>query len=215
MATFDYVAWGNGLVGKWVLETGESGVYRGQCTQAVTQLLKDLGYADYNVARGNGNQVGATMVTRGEAEYVGINLSSIPTNEIHIVCQDVGNPLTAGHVSVAAAGDIIFEQNVTITGLPTRNYGIGPTYPMRLGRLSESFRSTRYHYKLTITTIYDNITGTGGDPTDNPVGPNTNRYLNNTIINTKKSKTNSRSSVKTKKRFEIVSFTIRGINQDA
>lgn len=215
MATFDYVAWGNGLIGKWLLETGESGVYRGQCTQVVTQLLKDLGYVDYNVAHGNGNQVGTTMVVRGEADYVGINLTSIPANEIHIVCQDVGNFLTAGHVSVAAGSDIVFEENVTIAGLPVRNYGIGLVYPMRLGRLSEAFRSTRYHYKLTITTIYDNISSsTVGDPTDNPIGVNSNRYINGSLINTKKSKISKHSSIKNIKRFEIVPYTLRGINQD-
>ena len=211
MPTFDYVAWGNSKIGKWVLETGESGIYRGQCTQVVTQLLKDLGYTDWNVARGNGSQVGPSMVSRGEAEFVGTNLSSIPSNEIHIICNDVGTIL-AGHVSVAAVTDIIFEQNVTISGLPTANYGIGPVYPMRLGRLGESFRSTRYHYKLIIDTIYDNISGGSVDnPTDNPLGINNNRYLKNTFINIKKSKNNKLNSIKNIKRFEIVPVTIRGI----
>src|SRR6266567_625957 len=102
MADFNYIGWGSSFVGKWVLETGESGIYRGQCTQAVSQLLKSLGYTGWHAARGNGNQVGPYMVAHGEAVYVGTNLSSVPTGEIHIVCQDVGNALTAGHVSVCA-----------------------------------------------------------------------------------------------------------------
>lgn len=216
MATFDFAAWGNAQIGKWVLESGESGVYRGQCTQAVTQLLKDLGYPQYNVARGNGNQVGATMVARGEAVYVGTNVNPIPANEIHIVCLGVGQA-GAGHVSVAALGDLLYEQNVSVGGLPTRNYGIGPTYPMRLGRTTESWRATRYHYKLTIDTDYDNIGGddSGGDPGDNPSGANQNRYQKRgAIIDIHRYKTTDNFAVKNRKKYMIGRLTRRRFGQD-
>lgn len=214
MADFDYVAWGNGtIVGKWVMETGSS-IYRGQCTQVVSQLLKDLSWPSYAAARGNGNQVGPTMVIRGEAVYVGTDLASIPTNEIHIICKDVGNPATAGHVSVAAVGDIVFEQNVN-NDQPTHDYGIGPTYSGRLGRLGESWRGTRYHYKLIITTPFDNIDGTdpGGDPTDGGSGDNQNRFLKGSIIDIKKRKLHAASAVKDGKRYQTVFTTTRGLNQ--
>jgi hypothetical protein len=216
MADFDYVAWGNAnVVGKWTLETGESGVYRGQCTQVVSQLLKDLGVADYAAARGNGNQVGPNMVIRGEATYEGTNLTSIPENEIHIICKDVGNISTAGHVSVCAIIDIIFEQNVYFPGAPTHNYGIGPTYPGRLGRLSESWRGTRYHYKLIAPTDYDNVGGTdGGEPGDDGIGPNQNRYLRSKVIVTKKRKTSKNHHIKNHKRYYAISKTVRGIAQN-
>lgn len=214
MATFDYVAWGNGTLGKWLLETGESGVYRGQCTQTVTQFLKDFGYTGWAAARGNGSQVGATMVARGEAIYVGTNLISVPTGEIHVICQEVGTG-RAGHVSVAGSGDIVYEENVTIYGLPTRNYGIGNVYPSRIGRLSESFRMTRYHYKVIVDGDFDDIgDGDGGDPpSDDPIGPNQLRYLKGRIIDTKKSKLNKLNSIKDHKRFEIVT-RIKGVGQD-
>lgn len=214
MATFDYVAWGNAnIVGKWSMAT-ESGIYRGQCTQVVSQLLRDLGWPSYAAARGNGNQVGANMVIRGEAEYVGTNLSSIPTNEIHIICKDVGNPATAGHVSVAAVGDIVFEQNVN-NDQPTHDYGIGATYSGRLGRLGESWRGTRYHYKLTIATDFDNIDGTdeGGDPTDGASGANQNRFLKGSVVDIKKSKLHTASAVKDHKKYYLVATTDRNIGQ--
>ena len=214
MPTFDFVAWGNTKqVGKWLLETGESGIYRGQCTQTVTQLLKDLGYSGWNAARGNGSQVGATMVARGEAVYVGTNLSSIPSNEIHVVCQEVGTG-RPGHVSVAASGDIIFEENVAIPGLLTHNYGVGPVYPGRLGRLGESFRLTRYHYKITVDSDFDGIDdGTADDPTDDPIGPNQNRFLRKRVIDTKKSKTNRFNSINNHKDFNLFRKTNRDIGQ--
>jgi hypothetical protein len=215
MADFDYVAWGNTkIVGKWVIETGESGIYRGQCTQVVSQLLKDLGYPAYGTARGNGNQVGPYMVTHGEATYEGTNLSSIPSNEIHVICRDVGGA-GAGHVSVAAFGDIVYEQNVN-NGGGTQNYGIGPTYSGRLGRLAEAWRGTRYHYKLIIDTDFDNVTGSGddpGDPSDDPIGPNQNRFLRSNIIDIQKMKLNRSSSVKNHKQYYLVKKTKRGVNQ--
>jgi hypothetical protein len=216
MPTFDFVAWGNTKqVGRWVLEDGTSGVYRGQCTQTVTQLLRDLGYTGWNRARGNGSQVGATMVSLGEATYVGTNLTSIPSGEIHIVCQEVGTG-NAGHVSVAASGDTIFEENVTITGLLTRNYGIGPTYPGRIGRLGESFRMTRYHYKLTVDTAFDGVgDSSGGDPTTDPIGPNQNRFLRKNLVDIQKSKTLINNSVKNHKKFQLVPYKIKGIGQSA
>ena len=214
MADFDFVNWGNTtIVGEWVMETG-SGVYRGQCTQAVTQLLKDLGVADYGAARGNGNQVGPNMVVRGEATYEGTNLASIPTNEVHIICKDVGNTSTTGHVSVSAVGDIVFEQNVNVGG-PTQNYGIGPTYPGRLGRLGEAWRGTRYHYKLIADTDFDNIDGDdgGGDPGDDPIGPNQNRFLRSGIIDIKKKSLSKINSIKDHKKYYVIKVVKRGINQ--
>lgn len=214
MADFDYVNWGNTkIVGKWVMETG-SGIYRGQCTQVVSQLLKDLSWPSFAAARGNGNQVGPNMVINGEAIYVGTNLASIPANEIHIICKDVGNTSTAGHVSVAAVGDIVFEQNVHNDG-GTRNYGIGATYSGRLGRLGEAWRGTRYHYKLIIPTSYDNINGddTGGVPADNPGDPNQNRYLRTKMVDTRKSKTNKANAIENHKKFHLVRKTNRGIAQ--
>lgn len=215
MADFDFANWGSTkIVGKWVLETGESGIYRGQCTQVVSQLLKDLGWPSYAAARGNGNQVGANMVIRGEAEYVGTNLSSIPANEIHIICKDVGNPSSDGHVSVAALGDVVYEQNVT-NGGGTRNYGIGNTYGGRFGRLGEAWRGTRFHYKLTIPTDYENIDGDGGsgDPDDNPIGPNQNRYLRIRQVDIKKTKTAQNNSIENHKKYLLVPRTKRDIAQ--
>lgn len=214
MPTFDYVGWGNALKGKWVLETGESGVYRGQCTQIVTQILKDLGYSGYNAARGNGNQVGPTMVIRGEAVFVGTDLSSIPSNEIHVICKDVGNFSTPGHVSVAAAGDVIYEQNIGYSGAPSQNFGVGPTYPVRVGRLSESWRGTRYHYKITVETDYDNVSGDGGifEP-DDPTGPNQNRFVRSSIFGVKKFKSAQINSIKNHKKYDLVQRTFRGIPQ--
>ena len=104
MADFRYINWGNSIVGKFVLENG-SGIYRGQCTQVVSQLLKDLGYPAYNRARGNGNEVGAYMVAHDEAVFVGTNLANIPAGQIHVVCTGVGS-LGAGHVFIAAANDV-------------------------------------------------------------------------------------------------------------
>lgn len=214
MAVFNYTGWGNGLIGRWVLETGESGIYRGQCTQVVSQLLKDLGYSGWQAARGNGNQVGPYMVAHSEAVFVGTNLAAIPTNEIHVICKDVGNPFTAGHVSVAASGDVVYEQNVTISGLPTRNYGAGPTYPFRLGRLTETFRGVRYHYKITVPSDYDNITGDPtDDPTDDPEGPNQNRFLRKRIITIDKFKGNKRSSIENRKNYPLVPTTSRNLLQ--
>lgn len=213
MATFDYVAWGNSLTGKWVLETGESGVFRGQCTQVVTQLLKDLGYTGWNAARGNGNQVGSTMVSRGEAQFVGTDLGTVPTGEIHVICKGVGGS-GDGHVAVAGAGDIVFEQNVR-NGLPTRDFGIGPTYSFRLGRLGEAWRETIYHYKITVITDYDNVGGTdpGGTPGDDPTGPNQNRLVKAKIIDIKRSKTSTINSVKNHKKYHPVKRIKRGIAQ--
>lgn len=218
MADFNYIAWGNAKqVNRWVLEDGSSGVYRGQCTQTVTQLLRDLGYPGWQAARGNGSQVGATMVARGEAVYVGTNLASIPNGEIHVVCQEVGTG-RPGHVSVAAIGDIIFEENVRVgaSALLIQNYGIGPVYAGRIGRLSEGFRMTRYHYKITVPTDFDNVDGddTGGDPTDDPQGPNQLRYLKGRIINTKKSKTNHLNAINDHKDYHIVNVTRRDPGQD-
>lgn len=214
MADFDFIGWGNTkIVGHWVLETGESGIYRGQCTQVVSQLLKDLGVPSYAAARGNGNQVGPNMVIRGEATYEGTNLASIPTNEIHVICKDVGNPYTAGHVSVSAIGDTVFEQNVN-NGGGTHNYGVGPTYSGRLGRLGEAWRGTRYHYKLIVETDFDNINGDddGSDP-DDAIGPNQNRFLRSNIIEIAKSKNNRLSSIKEHKDYYAIRTTKRGISQ--
>lgn len=218
MADFNYVAWGNlKTVNKFVVEDGSSGVYRGQCTQTVSQLLRDLGYPGWRAARGNGSQVGATMVARGEAVYVGTNLTSIPANEIHIVCQEVGTG-RAGHVSVAAVSDIVFEQNVRVGAAVflTANYGIGIVYAGRIGRLSETFRMTRYHYKLTVPTDYDNIDGDdpGGDPTDEPLGPNELRYLKGRVIDIKKSKTNKYNAVNNHKDYQIVTRIRGNVGQD-
>ena len=117
-------------------------------------------------------------------------------------------------MSVAAVGDIVFEQNVT-NGGGTRNYGIGTTYSGRLGRLSESWRGTRYHYKLTVDTDYDNINGDdeGGDPGDNPLGPNQNRFLRGNVIVTKRNKTADNFAVKNHKRYQAFRRTRRGIPQ--
>lgn len=212
MAAFDFIHWGSTkIVGKWVLETGESGVYRGQCTQAVTQFLKDFGYSGWNAARGNGNQVGATMVSRGEAVYVGTNLASIPAGEIHVICKDVGNPLTDGHVSVAGVGDTVYEQNVTTTATP-HNYGIGNTYPGRLGRLGEGFRGTRYHYKVTVTGGFDDIGGTdpGGTPGDGVGDPNQNRYAAKQATDIIKKHNNRIEAAKTHKNYNSVRYYKRG-----
>lgn len=212
MAAFDFISWGNTkIVGKWVTEAN-SGIYRGQCTQVVTQFLKDFGYPGWNVARGNGNQVGATMVTRGEAVYVGTNLSSIPAGEIHVICKDVGNPFTDGHVSVAAVGDTVYEQNVTIAGAPVRNYGIGNTYPGRLGRLGEAFRGVRYHYKIIVEGGFDDIGGEdgGGSPGDDPGDPNQNRYAKLQANQQTKKKINRIEAAKTHKKFNQVRVYKRG-----
>lgn len=213
MADFNYVEWGNTkIVGHWVLESGESGIYRGQCTQVPNQLLKDLGYPAYAAARGNGNQVGPNMVVRGEAAYVGTNLSSVPTNELHVICKDVGNTSTAGHVSVAAVGDIVFEQNVN--GSVTHDYGVGPTYPGRLGRLSEAWRGNRYHYKITVDTDYDNVSGDdgGGDP-DETDGPNQNRFIKGNTLTVKRSKTAPNNAVRNHKFYYAYPRTERGVPQ--
>lgn len=213
MAAFDLVDWGSTkIIGKWVLETGESGVYRGQCTQVVTQFLKDFGYSGWNAARGNGNQVGPYMVAHGEAEFVGTNLSSVPAGEVHVVCKDVGTPGTDGHVSIAGAGDTVYEQNVK-NNQPTHNYGIGPTYSGRLGRLSEAWRGTRYHYKITVTGDYDDISGDGGsgDPDDGGSGPNQNRYDINYNTNIKKRRNNPIEAAKTHKRYQHVKNYNRNI----
>jgi hypothetical protein len=216
MAAFDFVDWGNTkIVGHWVLEgsPSPSGVYRGQCTQAVTQFLKDFGYSGWNAARGNGNQVGATMVSRGEAVYVGTNLSSIPAGEVHVICKDVGNPATDGHVSVAAAGDTVYEQNVTIAGSPVHNYGIGNTYPGRLGRLSEAWRGTRYHYKIIVEGGFDDIGGDGGsgDPGDGGSGPNQNRYFSKNETDIKKKHVNDIEAARTHKNYQPVKSFRRNV----
>lgn len=218
MADFNFVAWGNlKQVNKFVLEDGSSGVYRGQCTQTVTQLLRDLGYPGWQAARGNGSQVGATMVARGEAVYVGTNLASIPAGEIHVVCQEVGTG-RAGHVSVAAIGDIVFEENVRVgaAALLIANYGIGTVYAGRIGRLSESFRMTRYHYKITVPTDYDNVNGDddGSEPTDDPLGPNQLRYLKGRIIDVQKSKTNKINAINDHKDYQIVTRIRSNVGQD-
>lgn len=215
MATFDYVAWGNSTIGKWVLEDGSSGVYRGQCTQTVTQFLKDFGYPGWQAARGNGSQVGATMVARGEAVYVGTNLAKVPSGEIHVICQEVGTG-RAGHVSMAGASDIVFEQNVS-TGSVIRNYGVGPTYPGRIGRLAEPWRMTRYHYKVIVDGNFDDIgDGDGGadDPDDGAQGPNQLRYLKGRVINTKKSKNNRLNAIEDHKDYHIVNITRHDPGQD-
>lgn len=207
MADFRYVAWGSGLIGKFVLESG-SGIYRGQCTQVVSQLLKDLGYPAYNKARGNGNQVGASMVAAGEAVFVGTNLTSVPAGQIHVVCTGVGDLSTAGHVFVAGANDVVYEQNVRMSGLPTRNFGIGPTYPFRLGRLGESFRGTKHHYKVLVNTDFDSIDGSGdsgGDPDDND-GDNQNRLISKNLINIQKSKSSKYDSARTSKKYHPIPY---------
>lgn len=203
MADFRYINWGNSNVGKFVLENG-SGIYRGQCTQVVSQLLKDLGYPAYNRARGNGNEVGAYMVANGEASFVGTNLSSIPAGQIHVVCTGVGVE-GAGHVFVCAANDVVFEQNVRGGGSP-RNFGIGNTYPMRLGRLGEAWRGTKHHYKLLVNTDFDSVDGSGdsgGDPDDSD-GDNQNRLIENSIIDIKKKKANKFESTKTSKTYHPI-----------
>lgn len=212
MAAFDFIGWGNSkIIGKWVTESN-SGVYRGQCTQVVTQFLKDFGFAGWNAARGNGNQVGATMVSRGEAVYVGTNLSSIPAGEIHVICKDVGNPNTAGHVSVAAVGDTIYEQNVN-NNQPTRNFGIGATYSGRLGRLGEAWRGTRYHYKIIVEGGFDDIGGEdpGGDPDDEGSGPNQNRYFEKYNTDIIKKRNNDIEAAKTHKNYQPVKNFNRNI----
>lgn len=216
MAAFDFITWGNTkIVGHWVVEgtPSPSGVYRGQCTQVVSQFLKDFGYSGWNAARGNGNQVGASMVARGEATYVGTNLSSIPAGEIHVICKDVGNPATDGHVSVAAVGDTMYEQNVTIAGSPVHNYGIGNTYPGRLGRLGESWRGTRYHYKIIVTGDFDDIGGDdgGGSPGDGGSGDNQNRYAQNQTTDIVKKRKNKYEAARTHKRYESVKVFDRNI----
>lgn len=206
MADFRYVAWGTGLLGKFVLENG-SGIYRGQCTQIVSQLLKDLGYPAYNLARGNANQVGAFMVAAGEAVFVGTNLASIPDGQIHIICTGVGDA-GAGHVSVVAANDVVFEQNVHTSGAQQRNFGIGNTYPVRLGRLGEEWRGTKHHYKLLVNIDFDSIDGSGdsgGDP-DDTGGDNQNRLINQNLINIKKSKSSKYDSARTNKKYHLVPY---------
>lgn len=210
MPTFDFVNWGNTKqVAKWVIEgsPSPSGIFRGQCTQTVNQFLKDIGYSGWAAARGNGNQVGPYMVAHGEATYVGTNLASIPPGEIHVICKGVGQP-GDGHVSVAGVGDIVFEQNTHQPGVATRDFGIGPTYPGRLGRLSEPWRGTRYHYKITVTSDYDNIGGDddGSTPGDT-TGENKNRFLKGKVIETKKRKSVSNSSVKNLKRYQAIKTT--------
>jgi len=207
MADFRYVAWGSGLIGKFVLESG-SGIYRGQCTQVVSQLLKDLGYPAYNKARGNGNQVGASMVAAGEAVFVGTNLASVPAGQIHVVCTGVGDLLTAGHVFVAGANDVVYEQNVKVSGAQQRNFGIGNTWPVRLGRLGESWRGTKHHYKLLVNTDFDSIDGSGdsgGDPDDNG-GDNQNRLISKNLINIQKSKSSKYDSARTSKKYHPVPY---------
>lgn len=204
MADFRYINWGNSLIGKFVLENG-SGIYRGQCTQIVSQLLKDLGYPAYNRARGNGNEVGAYMVAHDEAVFVGTNLSSVPAGQIHIICTGVGS-LGAGHVSVVAANDVVFEQNVKSAGAVQRNFGIGNTWPVRLGRLGESWRGTKYHYKLLVNTDFDSVDGSGdsgGDPDDTD-GDNQNRLIENSIIDIKKKKASKFDSSKTSKTYHPI-----------
>lgn len=201
MADFRYINWGNSLIGKFVLENG-SGIYRGQCTQIVSQLLKDLGYPAYNRARGNGNEVGAYMVAHDEAVFVGTNLSSVPAGQIHIICTGVGSA-GAGHVSVVAANDVVFEQNVKSAGAVQRNFGIGNTWPVRLGRLGESWRGTKYHYKLLVNTDFDSIDGSGdsgGNP-DDTEGDNQNRLIENSIIDIKKKKASKFDSSRTAKKY--------------
>lgn len=207
MADFRYVAWGSGLIGKFVLESG-SGIYRGQCTQVVSQLLKDLGYPAYNKARGNGNQVGASMVAAGEAVFVGTNLASVPAGQIHVVCTGVGDLSTAGHVFVAGANDVVYEQNVKIPGAQQRNFGIGNTWPVRLGRLGESWRGTKHHYKLLVNTDFDSIDGSGdsgGDP-DDTGGDNQNRLINQNLIHIQKSKTSKYDSARSRKKYHPVPY---------
>lgn len=215
MAAFDFIEWGNTkIVGHWVVEgsPSPSGVYRGQCTQVVTQFLKDFGYSGWNAARGNGNQVGASMVARGEAMYVGTNLASIPAGEIHVICKDVGVIGADGHVSVAGVGDTVYEQNVR-NDQPTHDYSIGPTYSGRLGRLSEAWRGTRYHYKVIVEGDFDDIGGDGGDPTDpddGADGPNQNRYFKKYVIDVQKKSINN-AATKTHKTYQPVRYYKRGI----
>lgn len=209
MADFRYVAWGTGLLGKFVLENG-SGIYRGQCTQIVSQLLKDLGYPAYNRARGNGNEVGAYMVANGEAVFVGTNLSSVPAGQIHIICTGVGGD-GAGHVSVVAANDVVFEQNVRVSGAQQRNFGIGNTWPVRLGRLGESWRGTKHHYKLLVNTDFDSVDGSGdsgGDPDDTD-GDNQSRLIGRSVIDIKKKKSNKYESSRTSKKYHPIPYTKR------
>lgn len=207
MADFRYVAWGTGLLGKFVLENG-SGIYRGQCTQIVSQLLKDLGYPAYNLARGNGNQVGAFMVAAGEAVFVGTNLASIPDGQIHVICTGVGGA-GAGHVSVVAANDVVFEQNVHISGAQQRNFGIGNTYPVRLGRLGEAWRGTKHHYKLLVNTDFDSVDGSGdsGGDADDSDGDNQTRLIKQSVIDIKKKKANKFDASRTSKKYQAVPYS--------
>lgn len=207
MADFDYVAWGNSHIGTWVTENLGSGIYRGQCTQVIRQLLYDIGYPNYAVARGDGKDVGPNMVALGEAVYVGDNLTTIPANEIHVVSTDG----VFGHVFVVALGDLVYESNITVAGSPTRNYGAGTTYPFRLGRLGESWRGHKRHYKLIVPTDYDNINGDGGSA-GNPGGGHVSggaQDVNDSFFKytaVKKTKSNPMMSVKDKKRYTTISL---------
>lgn len=83
---------------------------------------------------------------------------------------------------------------------------------MRLGRLGEAWRGTRYHYKLTVEHDFDSIGGEDiGTEPDETSGANQNRFIRGKMPDIKKSKSNRFNAIENHKQYNFVRATRRGI----
>jgi hypothetical protein len=117
-----------GTVGQYLIE-GVSGQARGQCSQVPNKFRMLCGLP--SLAMGNGRDIVDNMVKAGLAEYCGAEAGAIWSTKHS----------KNGHTGVMLDSDYLIEQNVNISGLPARDFGWGNTYPVRIGRLSETWRN--------------------------------------------------------------------------
>lgn len=106
----------------------------GQCVTLVKNFMQDMSSVpNPHSARGDGNDVGNTLVAQGHA--VEVPFSERKRGDL--ICYEYG---TYGHIAVQLSGGRVFESNVNMGGVASKIVDGARVYASRIGSENESWR---------------------------------------------------------------------------
>lgn len=114
----------------------------GQCVSLIKWFMQEMSNVpDPQAPRGNGNQIGKTLVKQGHA----FEVPFVQRVRGDIVCYEYG---VFGHTGVILSGNRTFESNVKWAGVPSKIINGTRVYASRIGSMTESFRHDMHIYRL-------------------------------------------------------------------
>lgn len=126
--------------------TGVTPDLDGQCVSLEKWFLQEMtSVPNPQAARGNGKDVGRTLVNQGFAVEVPYD----QRQRGDIICYEYG---LYGHVGIVLSGNRTFEQNVNWSGVNSKIVDGARVYASRIGDLGESWRHDQHIYRVNSYT---------------------------------------------------------------